>query len=126
MKKMIHIAFLLFAVGVLLTPIGAQTPERSKVSVVRVEGMEQVSKTDIEMPRIPADQLVVADGFSYYSNDGGIFLILPKPNNNVRLFALTGQVVWTGELVSGRFFIPTKQGIYILRVNGKSYKLSCK
>lgn len=126
MKKMIHIAFLMFAFGVLLTPICAQTPERPKVSVVRVEGMEQVSKTDIEMPRIPADQLVVADGFSYYSNGGGVFLIFPKPNNNVRLFALTGQVIWTGELVSGRFFIPTRQGIYILRVNGKSYKLSCK
>lgn len=126
MKKMIHIAFLLFAVGVLLTPVCAQTPERPKVSVIRVEGAEQVRKTDIEMPRIPAEQLVVADGFSYYNNDGGIFLILPKPNNNVRLFALTGQVIWTGELVSGRFFIPTRPGIYILRVNGKSYKLSCK
>lgn len=126
MKKMIHIAFLLIAIAAWLTPLSAQTPERPKVSVVRVEGAEQVRKADIEMPRIPAEQLVVADGFSYYSNDGGIFLILPKPNNNVRLFALTGQVIWTGELVSGRFFIPTKQGIYILRVNGKSYKLSCK
>jgi len=28
--------------------------------------------------------------------------------------------------VQGRFFIPTRQGIYFLRINNKSYKVICK
>jgi len=42
------------------------------------------------------------------------------------LFALTGQLLWSGNLVQGRFFIPVRQGIYFLRINGKSYKVICK
>lgn len=99
----------------------------NRASIVRVEGFEQLSgRKDVEMPPATAGQLIVADGFSYYTTSGGIFLILPRPNNNVRLFALTGQLLWSGELVSGRFFIPTKPGIYFLRVNNKSYKVSCR
>ena len=71
-------------------------------------------------------QIIQADGFSYYTTAAGIYIYFPKPNNYVRLFALTGQVIWSGELVSGRFFIPTGEGIYFLRVNNKSYKISCK
>lgn len=99
----------------------------NRASIVKIEGFEQFAgRTDVEMPPASASQLVVADGFSYYTTSGGIFLILPRPNNNVRLFALTGQLLWSGELVSGRFFIPTKPGIYFLRVNNKSYKVSCR
>jgi len=102
--------------------------ETQRASIIRIEGGpgQFAGRTDVEMPPAGAQQIVVADGFSYYTTSGGIFLILPRPNNNVRLFALTGQLLWSGELVSGRFFIPTKSGIYILRVNNKSYKVSCK
>lgn len=102
-------------------------PEPQRASVVKIDGSGQFStKTDVEMPAASAQQIIVAEGFSYYSTSGGIFLIFPKPNNNVRLFALTGQLIWSGELVSGRFYIPVKSGIFFLRVNNKSYKVICK
>ncbi len=102
--------------------------ETQRASVIRIDGNagQLAGRADVEMPQTGTQQMVVADGFSYYTTSGGIFLILPRPNNNVRLFALTGQLLWSGELVSGRFFIPTKSGIYFLRVNNKSYKVSCK
>jgi len=87
-------------------------------SVVRVDNAARTDES--------ASAVIVADGFSYYTASSGIYLIFPKANNNVKLFALTGQLIWSGELVSGRFYIPTGRGIYILRVNNKSYKVSCK
>jgi len=100
--------------------------EGQRAAVIRLEGSGQVSRTDIEMPVNSGQIVTVAEGFSYSTTNGGIFLILPKAANNVRLFALTGQLIWNGELVSGRFYIPTGKGIYILRVNNKSYKVNCK
>jgi hypothetical protein len=96
----------------------------SRPSVVKIEGegLLPVSKKDTTANQ----QIIQADGFSYYTTAAGIYIYFPKPNNYVRLFALTGQVLWSGELVSGRFFIPTGEGIYFLRVNNKSYKISCK
>lgn len=83
------------------------------------------SKTDYETPPISSIQ-TVSEGISYSANSDGIFIILPKASNNVKLLAMTGEVVWSGNLVQGRFFIPTRQGIYFLKVNNKSYKIICK
>lgn len=66
------------------------------------------------------------DGVTYSANTEGIFLTLPKATNSIKLFALTGEVFWSGDLVQGRFFIPTRRGIYFLRINNKSYKVVCK
>lgn len=83
------------------------------------------NKIENESPSITNLQ-TIADGISYSANSDGIFIILPKSTNNVKLLAMTGEVVWSGNLVQGRFFIPTRQGIYFLRVNNKSYKIICK
>jgi hypothetical protein len=90
----------------------------ARPAVIRVE--------ENAVPAEPASPVIEADGFSYYTTSKGIYLIFPKANNDVKLFALTGQLLWSGELVSGRFYIPTGRGIYFLRVNNKSYKVSCK
>jgi hypothetical protein len=126
MKGLKLIGLLLFVLS--FATIAFAQNETQRASVIRIEGSagQFAGRTDVEMPPAGTQQMVVADGFSYYTTSGGIFLILPRPNNNVRLFALTGQLLWSGELVSGRFFIPTKSGIYFLRVNNKSYKVSCK
>jgi len=68
----------------------------------------------------------IAEGIVFSTNSDGIFITLPKAVGNVKLFSLTGEVVWTGNLVQGRFFIPTRAGIYFLKVNNKSYKVVCK
>jgi len=83
------------------------------------------NKIENELPSITNLQ-TIADGISYSANSDGIYIILPKATNNVKLLAMTGEVVWSGNLVQGRFFIPTRQGIYFLRVNNKSYKIICK
>ncbi|MDO9154769.1 MAG: hypothetical protein Q7U47_13875 [Paludibacter sp.] len=71
-------------------------------------------------------QITTADGISFSTNSEGIFITLPTASNSIKLFALTGEIVWSGDLVQGRFFIPTRKGIYFLRINNKSYKVVCK
>ena len=83
------------------------------------------SKADTDPPAGTNVQ-TITDGITYFSTADGIFITLPKATSNVKLFALTGEVVWSGNLVQGRFFIPTRQGIYFLRINNKSYKVVCK
>jgi hypothetical protein len=104
----------------------AQNENNQRASVIRIEGSGQYTRNEADFQANPGQPVIVADGFSYYTTSGGIFLILPRQTNYVRLFTLTGQVIWNGELVSGKFFIPTGKGIYFLRVNNKSYKLNCK
>jgi hypothetical protein len=73
-----------------------------------------------------SNKQTIADGIIFSSTNEGIFITLTKVSGNVKLFSLTGEVVWSGNLVQGRFFIPTKAGIYFLKVNSKSYKVVCK
>jgi hypothetical protein len=108
---------LLFTVQFWSSTLLAQN-EQVRPAVIRIENPAKAEE--------PATPIIVADGFSYYTTQNGIYLIFPKTNNNVKLVALTGQLIWSGELVSGRFYIPTGRGIYFLRVNNKSYKVSCK
>ena len=66
------------------------------------------------------------EGVTYSSNADGIFITLPKATSSIKLYALTGELFWSGNLVQGKFFIPTRRGIYFLRINNKSYKVVCK
>lgn len=100
--------------------------DQNRPSIVKIEGTEQLSRLDTDRASSNNQQIFSVDGFSYYTTSSGIYIYFTRPNNNVRLFALTGQLLWSGELVSGKFFIPTGEGIYFLRVNNKSYKVSCK
>ncbi|MGB4415696.1 MAG: hypothetical protein WBI53_12550 [Paludibacter sp.] len=95
-----------------------------RTSVVKIES--SWNKPDNETPSGTNNQTVAIDGITFSSTSEGIYIMLPKATSNVKLFALTGEVVWSGNLVQGRFFIPTRQGIYFLRINNKSYKVICK
>ncbi|MFZ4583441.1 MAG: T9SS type A sorting domain-containing protein [Paludibacter sp.] len=83
------------------------------------------NKSDNDNQQVTNTQ-TLADGIIFSSNQQGIYITLPKSAGNVKLFSLTGEVVWSGNLVQGRFFIPTRPGIYFLKVNNKSYKVVCK
>ena len=117
MRKLLFLIVLSWLLPLGENSLSAQS-NPSRPVVIRIEDPAKAEE--------PASPVVVADGFSYYTTQNGIYLIFPKANNNVKLVALTGQLIWSGELVSGRFYIPTGRGIYILRVNNKSYKVSCK
>ena len=66
------------------------------------------------------------DAVSFSSNSEGIYVTILNGTNKIKLFALTGQLLLNGDLTQGRFFIPTRKGIYFLRINNKSYKVICK
>lgn len=68
----------------------------------------------------------IAEGVAYSTNKDGIAITIARATGNVKLFSITGELVWAGNLVQGRFFIPTKPGIYFLRINNKSFKIVCK
>jgi hypothetical protein len=125
MYRVFYLLILFISATVTSSVTFAQT-DAARTSVIKIEGDGQFSRTDTDRSSNTNQQVVVAEGFSYYTSSGGIYLVFSRPNNNVRLFALTGQLIWGGELVSGRFFIQTGEGIYFLRVNNKSYKVSCK
>lgn len=125
LRKQIFI-IIVISMTFLCTKVSFAQSEITKPSVVRIEGAGQfpIPSSDKQTPT--TQQIIYTDDFSYYTSAKGMYVYFHKPNNNVRLFALTGQLIWSGELVSGRFFIPLGEGIYILRVNNKSYKISCK
>lgn len=125
MSRVLFIIFLLVSIAVAPSVAFAQS-DQTRASVVKIEGTGQFSASDVDRTTVSNQQVIVADGFSYYTSTGGVYLTFTRANNNVKLFALTGQLIWSGELVSGRFFIKTGEGIYFLRVNNKSYKVSCK
>jgi hypothetical protein len=83
-------------------------------------------KGEVETPPTPSNQIMANEFVSFNASSDGIFIIITSGKNKVKLFALTGQMLLDGELTQGRFFIPTKRGIYFLRVNTKSYKVICK
>ncbi|MDD4489524.1 MAG: hypothetical protein PHD30_03365 [Paludibacter sp.] len=125
MYKKFYILFLSVLMIVFQAELPAQQ-DQNRPSIVKIEGTEQLSRLDTDRASSNNQQIFSVDGFSYYTTSSGIYIYFTRPNNNVRLFALTGQLLWSGELVSGKFFIPTGEGIYFLRVNNKSYKVSCK
>jgi hypothetical protein len=74
----------------------------------------------------PSNQSQNLDNVNFSATSEGIYLSLGSGMYNVKLFALTGQLLWSGDLVQGKFFIPARKGIYFLRINGKSFKVVCK
>jgi hypothetical protein len=83
-------------------------------------------KGEVDTPPTTNNQIMANEFVSFNASSDGIFIIITSGKNKVKLFALTGQMLLDGELTQGRFFIPTKRGIYFLRVNTKSYKVICK
>ena len=121
MKTSIFIfSFLLFVMT-----FTAQNKSNADHRPMVIKGDAGWPKSDNENQQVNNTQ-IIADGIIFSSNQQGIFITLPKSTGNVKLFSLTGEVVWSGNLVQGRFFIPTRPGIYFLKVNNKSYKVVCK
>lgn len=66
------------------------------------------------------------ENVTFNATPEGIYITIISGTNKIKLFALTGQVLLNGDLTQGHFFIPTRQGIYFLKVNNKSYKVICR
>jgi hypothetical protein len=78
---------------------------------------------------VPSNRMQSAQGnenVSYSANEDMITIVVESGENKIQLLALTGQMLFNGNLNQGRFVIPTQRGIYILKINSRSYKVVCK
>lgn len=89
--------------------------------IIRIEdkGDNEASSGTI----IPA---YVNENVSFTTTSEGIYITILSGSNKIRLLALTGQLLLAGDLTQGRFFIPTRKGIYFLKINNKNYRIICK
>jgi len=129
MKQLLPILILLiFAISAFAGINSIGDPRVVTQNVVKTDGStpNKWVKEENESPTQVNTVVTSNDNLTYTTNFDGIVLTLANGTSNVKLFALTGQLLWTGDLTPGRFFIPTRPGIFFLRVNNKSYKVICK
>jgi uncharacterized membrane protein len=104
-----------------------KTPADSVTSILKIESNwtnTNELNTNVESKTSNKINIItIVDGITYYTSNEGIYITLKTSTNNVKLYSLTGEVVWKGNLVQGSFLIPIKQGLYFLRINNKSYKV---
>jgi hypothetical protein len=95
--------------------------------VIKIEGNQNSwVKGDNDVSPDKSMPALGNDNVSYYVTSEGIYFTINNGTNKIKLFALTGQLLLDGDLTQGRFFIPTRKGIYFLKINTKSYKIVCK
>ena len=96
-------------------------------TIVKIDGSQNsFSKGDNEASAGLNSQISGNENVNFSSTSEGIFVTILSGTNKIKLFALTGQLLLNGDLRQGSFFIPTRKGIYFLRVNNKSFKVICK
>lgn len=96
-------------------------------TIVKIDGSQNSwPKGDIDNSAGSNSQTYGTDNVTFNATSEGIFVTILSGTNKIKLFALTGQLLLNGDLKQGTFFIPTRNGIYFLRVNNKSFKVICK
>jgi len=96
-------------------------------AIVKIEGSQNSwTKGENDSPVGTNSQTSGTENVSFNTTSEGIFVTILNGTNKIKLFALTGQLLLNGELKQGTFFIPTRKGIYFLKVNNKSFKVICK
>jgi len=130
MKRIILILLLTFPALTIFAQNAAKGDQHSTTQnvFVKIDGASQNNwiKGDNDGASVQNSQSLGSENVSFTGTSTGIFVTIISGTNKIKLFALTGQLLLNGDLTQGRFFIPTRQGIYFLRVNNKSYKVICK
>jgi hypothetical protein len=99
----------------------------SHTSVIRLDGNQSGwTKSDNETNQGSNSTTAGNENVSFSSTSEGIYLTINNGSYRIKLFALTGQVLFDGTLNQGRFIIQTRTGIYFLKVDNKSFKVICK
>lgn len=130
MKQLLTLLFLVITIVVLFAqnaPKG-DTHSANQNAVIRIEGSAQNGwvKGDYDASVGTTTPASGNDNVGYSTTSEGIFLSINNGSNKIKLYALTGQLLFNGDLTQGRFFIPARRGIYFLKVNNISYKVICK
>lgn len=130
MKQLSTILFLCICLIPAFSQSGNKTENKSsgQGTVVRIDGQGQNGwmKGGDDTPNSTSQPTIVNDNVSFYSTPDGIIITINSGANKIKLYALTGQLLFNGELNQGRFLIQTRKGIYFLKINNNSYKVICK
>lgn len=129
MKSLITILFLsLFVIQVSSQNNGKiDSHAPAQIMIVKIDGSQNSwTKGDTDNAAGQNSQALGTENVTFSATSEGIFVSILNGANKIKLFALTGQLLLNGELKQGSFFIPTRKGIYFLRVNNKSFKVICK
>ena len=129
--KHMKFALFLFFTGLCALNSYAQTSKADihsgQAVVIRIEGSQAGwSRGDNDTGQGTTNTVTANENVSFTGTSEGIYVTITNGINNIKLFALTGQLLFNGDLTQGRFIIKTRTGIYFLKVNNKSYKVICK
>ena len=129
--RQLKFALILFLTGLSVTNFYAQTPKADTHSgqavVIKIEGSQNGwSRGDNDSGQGANATIVANENVSFIGTSDGIYVTITSGTNKIKLFALTGQLLFNGDLTQGRFLIRTGTGIYFLKVNNKPYKVICK
>ncbi|HEY6913954.1 MAG TPA: T9SS type A sorting domain-containing protein, partial [Paludibacter sp.] len=99
-----------------------------QTTVIRIDGSTQNAwiKGDNDATTTVNTTTSGSETVSFSSTADGIFITILSGTNKIKLFALTGQLLFNGDLTQGRFLIQARKGIYFLKINNKSFKVICK
>lgn len=127
-KQLAIILLLLFSFSCLFSQNGTKSELRvgSQNVFIKIDGSGTWAKFESDNNPATPNPALGNENVAYSSTSNGIFITILSGTNKIKLFALTGQLLLNGDLAQGRFFIPTRQGIYFLRINTKSYKVICR
>jgi len=129
--KHLKITFIFCLTGISVPALYAQTSKADihsgQAVVIRIEGSQSGwSRGDNDSGQPTNNTVTANENVSFTGTSEGIYVTITSGINNIKLFALTGQLLFNGDLTQGRFIIKTRTGIYFLKVNNKSYKVICK
>lgn len=98
-----------------------------QATIVKIDGSQNTwQKGDNDNSTGQNSQALGTENVTFSATSEGIFVTIVNGTNKIKLYALTGQLLLNGDLKQGSFFIPTRKGIYFLRVDNKSFKVICK
>ena len=129
MSRISTLLFLIFFAGFIFAQTAAKTDQHSSSQniVIKLDGSVQNNIPKESESSVQTNvQTTDNENVSFSTTADGIYITINKGTNKIKLFALTGQLLLNGDLSQGRFFIPTRKGIYFLRINNNSYKVICK
>jgi hypothetical protein len=130
MKIKITLLFLVFNLACLFAQSNQKGDSHAanQNTVIRIEGSVQNGwvKGDNDTSTGTSTPASGNENVSYNATSEGIYVTILSGTNKIKLFALSGQLLFNGVLTQGRFLITARTGIYFLRVNNKNYKVICK
>ena len=120
MKLILSFLFLCMSVAGIYAQSATKSDSHASNQTVfiRIEGNQNGwARADNETSQGATSTVSGTENVSFNGTSDGIYITINSGTNKIKLFALTGQLLLDGDLTQGRFFIPTRKGIYFLKIN---------